>query len=102
MNATELEKFLPPRVWGYDGKLHLERMTYAMWRQAHMAHARHLGRHTQAEWEELKARIGKCVSCGNPERLTKDHIRAVSLGGCDCIHNLQPMCQRCNSSKGVR
>ncbi|TAL43810.1 MAG: hypothetical protein EPN91_05495 [Salinibacterium sp.] len=67
-----------------------------------MAEARKLGTHTQAEWTELRDRIGMCVECGRDDvHLDKDHIISVAAGGCDCIHNLQPLCGPCNSRKGA-
>ncbi len=33
--------------------------------------------------------------------LTRDHIEAVACGGCDRIQNIQPLCVRCNSIKGI-
>ena len=34
--------------------------------------------------------------------MTRDHIKPTSLGGQDCLHNLQPMCSKCNMRKSDR
>lgn len=44
----------------------------------------------------------RCVTCGNTERLSCDHIIPWSHGGSDDPSNLQTMCQPCNSRKGAR
>lgn len=44
----------------------------------------------------------KCLVCGTTDRLSLDHIVPISLGGCCCIHNLQPLCRPCNARKGNR
>lgn len=65
--------------------------------------ARMKGIHSKSEWNILHDIFGKCVACGVPYseldggRATKDHIHPVSLDGCDCIGNLQPLCRQCNS-----
>ncbi len=90
----------PTTAYGYDGKLHLERVTPHEWRQFRLREARKKGTHTKAQWLELRDRIGRCVRCGATDRfLVKDHIIAVARGGCDCIQNIQPLCNFCNSSK---
>lgn len=79
--------------------------TRPMWerRQWRLRAAQRIGRHTEEEWREKRDRIGRCMLCGASNvRLTKDHITPISRGGCDCIHNLQPLCDSCNSSKGAR
>lgn len=44
----------------------------------------------------------KCVKCREASAmLTIDHVMPSSLGGEDSIKNLQPLCRRCNSSKGA-
>lgn len=43
-----------------------------------------------------------CVNCGNPNRLTLDHIWPYSKGGQDTIENLRVLCRSCNSQKGAR
>lgn len=60
------------------------------------------GSHTAAEWGELCARYGgMCLACGSIcKPLTKDHVKPIMQGGQDCIENLQPLCQDCNSRKG--
>lgn len=62
------------------------------------------GRHSAKEWRELLDRTGhRCVKCGTPEseaKLTRDHIVPITLGGTNDISNIQPLCGRCNFSKG--
>lgn len=68
--------------------------------------------HTNKEWDELKASTGnRCIICGVGEtellakhgkhfsKLTRDHIFPLSLGGTDCIENIQPLCVSCNARK---
>jgi 5-methylcytosine-specific restriction endonuclease McrA len=61
------------------------------------------GSHTEEEWE-LKKKISeyKCVYCGKIKKLTKDHIVPISKGGDDFITNIQPLCSKCNTTKGNR
>lgn len=64
------------------------------------------GSHTTQEWIDLKKIYGNvCVKCGEKEyagnALTIDHKVPVSKGGTNNIDNLQPLCKRCNSSKGA-
>lgn len=67
-----------------------------------MAEARAKGTHTALEWELLKLEFdNRCVRCGTNEyRVEKDHIIPVYQGGSDAIDNIQPVCARCNASKG--
>jgi hypothetical protein len=62
--------------------------------------ARAMGTHSEKEWEVLQKVFGGCANCCQPE-ITKDHVVPLSKGGCDCVANLQPLCSRCNSLKGV-
>ena len=60
------------------------------------------GSFTADEWNELcKKYDNKCLSCGKKKKLTVDHIVPVSKGGSSNISNIQPLCQSCNSKKGV-
>lgn len=43
---------------------------------------------------------GPCVRCGTYLDLTWDHIVPLSKGGKTEWSNLQPLCRKCNSSKG--
>lgn len=45
---------------------------------------------------------GPCRHCGATEDLCVDHVRPVARGGTSERSNLQPLCRRCNSSKGAR
>lgn len=38
--------------------------------------------------------------CADGVMMTKDHIVPRSKGGADVLSNFQPMCSRCNESKG--
>lgn len=58
------------------------------------------GLHSLEEWENLKKKHKFCcVICGKQKKLTKDHIKPLSLGGTDYISNIQPLCRNCNSRK---
>lgn len=72
---------------------HLKSLRYARERGAE-------GSHTAKEWEALKESWGQtCANCRKKKVLTKDHIMPLSLGGANCIRNIQPLCRNCNSKK---
>ena len=76
------------------------------WNQ-HLARARQRGSHTSKQWYAMQRHFRfRCVRCQKMPypngRLTKDHILAVSLGGSDSLTNLQPLCSKCNSKKGIQ
>lgn len=43
---------------------------------------------------------GRCLCCGNEERLTIDHVKPLDQGGRNEANNIQPLCRSCNSKKG--
>ena len=45
---------------------------------------------------------GKCVRCGNNERLEFDHIIPLAEGGSNTERNLQLLCEACNRGKGAK
>lgn len=59
---------------------------------------------TSEEWGELVNKYGnKCLACGATDRrLTIDHVIPLSVGGAHDIRNVQPLCKKCNSSKGTK
>lgn len=60
------------------------------------------GSHTLKEWQEkLNKTNGVCPGCCQKKKLTKDHILPIYFGGSNNIDNVQPLCQSCNSSKGL-
>lgn len=64
------------------------------------------GSYNVGEWQRLKEETGNiCLCCGisgNEVTLTVDHVIPISRGGRNCVENLQPLCQSCNSSKGTK
>lgn len=58
---------------------------------------------TIKEWTGLKSKFkNRCLSCLEQEpkiKITIDHIQPRSLGGPNCIENIQPLCNSCNASK---
>lgn len=69
----------------------------------HQALLKNAGTFTQAEWDALCARYGnRCLRCGSDGPLTIDHVIPLSRGGKNTIDNIQPLCHKCNSSKGAK
>lgn len=56
------------------------------------------GSHFRLKGDTLKLFVR--MPNGNCERLTSDHIWPKKLGGPEGLWNRQPMCKRCNNSKG--
>jgi DnaD/phage-associated family protein len=73
-------------------------------RSQRLSEARKKGKHTKQEWEEMIDFFGNtCVRCYGESGLNgvvKDHIIPIYNGGSDGISNLQPLCAKCNASKG--
>lgn len=75
----------------------------ARWNRRAARKAGALGSHTKEEWSVLCQKYDfKCLRCGTKEKLTRDHIIPLVLGGTDYIDNIQPLCHSCNASKGAR
>lgn len=74
----------------------------------HVAHRRRArkkglpGTHTKQEWLDLCKKFKyRCVCCGAKAKLTRDHIIPITdARSSNSIENLQPLCLRCNTSKG--
>ena len=61
---------------------------------------------THQEWKECVIFFGGvCAYCGGTprkgQRLTRDHLEPVSVGGRTIQSNIVPACASCNSSKGA-
>lgn len=71
-------------------------------RKLRLIAARKIGTHSTKEWESLVMEFGgKCVRCQRDDAsVGRDHIIPIYQGGGDGIDNIQPLCGRCNSSKG--
>jgi 5-methylcytosine-specific restriction endonuclease McrA len=59
---------------------------------------------TRKQWRAIKAAFGnRCAYCGQHfERLTMDHIVALSKGGSHTAANVVPACRSCNCRKWTR
>lgn len=56
------------------------------------------------EWERMVDFFGECVKCegeSNLKYVERDHIVLLSKGGVDTPENWQPLCAKCNTSKGL-
>lgn len=72
-----------------------------------LAACRSIARHTVWEWNSLCSEFYfRCACCGlylGRDGVRKDHILPIVYeGASDGIHNLQPLCQPCNSAKRDR
>ena len=61
---------------------------------------------THQEWKEALIFFGgECAYCGctprRGQRLTRDHLQAIKMGGTTSQDNIVPACGSCNSSKGA-
>jgi 5-methylcytosine-specific restriction endonuclease McrA len=77
-------------------------MTNKEIRRERLRRARLKGTHTREEWLALKHKFqNRCVRCGTDEyNVERDHIIPLYQDGSDSIDNIQPLCARCNCSKG--
>jgi 5-methylcytosine-specific restriction endonuclease McrA len=61
---------------------------------------------TGDDWAEIKEKYDhRCIKCflQEPEiKLTPDHVVPLFLGGTNWPSNIQPLCGKCNSSKGPK
>jgi hypothetical protein len=44
----------------------------------------------------------KCLRCGSNKDLTVDHVIPIFQGGANNRSNIQTLCGKCNSSKGIK
>lgn len=62
-----------------------------------------VGKITGEEWREIKNKYGNvCLRCGTSKRLSIDHVIPISKGGTNTVDNIQPLCGKCNSTKGTK
>jgi len=90
------------RKWEYRKRNKAKKLFYERTRE-HRIRASG-GKFTFAQWVCVKKKYNfTCPRCGRNEpkiSLTIDHIVPISLGGIHDITNIQPLCRRCNTSKG--
>jgi 5-methylcytosine-specific restriction endonuclease McrA len=63
--------------------------------------------YTAKEWNAaVDARFklfgNRCAKCGSKKLLEVDHVVPLARGGSHLPENIQPLCRRCNRSKGAR
>lgn len=80
------------------------RLLAAIKNRQHLKRATSDGTVTFDSWLEMMQYLhGRCIVPGCPDPGdTQDHVVPVAEGGLHSIHNLQPMCQHHNSSKGAK
>ena len=57
---------------------------------------------TDLRWEVWERDNFTCQHCGTRRHLSIDHIIPESKGGTTVLENLQTLCKKCNSIKGVK
>lgn len=58
---------------------------------------------TEDEWlEVLEHHEHRCAYCGSAKRIEMDHIVPRAKGGTHTKSNVQPLCKKCNRTKGAR
>lgn len=93
-------KARPPELFPKKSSMQLLAESQARRKLLLQASVRH---HSEDEWDTLKTFYGnRCLRCGVLERITKDHVVPLYLGGTNGIENLQPLCHPCNSQKQAR
>ena len=94
--ACEIAK----RAGERSNKEELQRQANLRWARAYASH----GGFTGKEFKELCETYGNiCLCCRRRrERLVADHIVPLKRGGSNNIVNIQPLCEKCNSAKGIR
>lgn len=62
------------------------------------------GSFTAAEFKALCSKYGNaCLCCGRSDvKMQPDHVIPLSREGSNDISNIQPLCRKCNRSKGTR
>lgn len=92
-----------------------KKQTTARWKRDHLENLRATeskrraaktlagGSFTPKEWDALCSKYGfRCLCCDKKKPLEADHVIPLSKGGTSWIHNIQPLCKSCNSSKGSK
>lgn len=57
---------------------------------------------TKLRWDIWKRDNFTCQHCGSRKYLTIDHIIPECKGGKTTLSNLQTLCKKCNSKKGIK
>lgn len=93
-NASERAR----RLKNWERTSQLTRITKAK-RRDRIAGARYQLR----DWQAMCDWFGDaCLCCHSSAPITVDHVIPLARGGTNTIENLQPLCDKCNKSKGAR